>query len=209
MKTLYLASKSPSRRMLLDEAGITYTIIPQDADEFACDWTLPLEQLTRSIALYKMEHAILPSLTENNVIYVLTADSLVQDKSGTIHGKPETRDDAREKIKKIREGGRCGTTFCIDRKIFKNGGWQLQERIVETIVAEYHLDISDEWIDYYLDRCPIALQAAGGFAVEGFGAQFIKSINGSATTIIGLPVCEVRKALQELGFFDGIEDKEF
>ncbi|MGC2310014.1 MAG: Maf family protein [Candidatus Babeliaceae bacterium] len=204
MKKLYVASKSPSRRMLLDEVGIEYIIIRQDADELACDWTLPLEQLTQSIALHKMEHAVLPTLKENDIIFVLTADSLVQDTFGNVHGKPESRADAVEKIKKIRQGGRCGTSFCLDRKVFKNNKWELQERITETIVAAYQLDISDEWIEYYLDRYPIALEAAGGFAVEGFGSQFIKTINGSPTTIIGLPVCEVRKALQKLGFFEGI-----
>jgi septum formation protein len=203
MNKLYLASKSPSRRMLLDEAGIEYIIVRQDADELQCDWTLPIKELTRSIAIYKMEHAVLPTLPENEVIHVLTADSLIQDIFGTLHGKPENQADAREKIKKIRQGGICTTSFYLQKKIFKNKKWQVMQEIIETVSSEYELDIPDRWIEYYLHHQPLALQAAGGFAVEGFGSQFVKSIKGSNTNIIGLPVCEVRNALEKLGFFEG------
>ncbi|MCX5922118.1 MAG: Maf family protein [Candidatus Dependentiae bacterium] len=48
----------------------------------------------------------------------------------------------------------------------------------------------------------IALEAAHTIAIEEFGAQFLKVIHGSYLTIVGLPLFELREALEELDFFD-------
>src|SRR5579864_8294380 len=102
--SLYFGSKSQSRRMLLEEAHIPFRVIEQNADETACDWTLPLEQLVMSIALHKMEHVMLPAGNqEEEVCFVLTADTMSHDSSGTIHGKPIDRNDAIAKIKAARD----------------------------------------------------------------------------------------------------------
>jgi len=58
----------------------------------------------------------------------------------------------------------------------------------------------DKWIDFYLDRS-FAGRCAGGVAIKEFGAQFVKNIRGSHSAIIGLPMCELREALQEVGFY--------
>ena len=39
---------------------------------------------------------------------------------------------------------------------------------------------------------------AGGYAAQGRGASFIKSIRGSYTNVIGLPLCEVLEELRNL-----------
>ncbi len=46
----------------------------------------------------------------------------------------------------------------------------------------------------------ICLKIAGALHVEGYGSQFIKSIEGSYTAIIGLSMFELRKALQQLRY---------
>ena len=79
MKTtniLLLGSTSMSRQKLLKEASIQYKIVEQNADEKACDWSLPLQKLVECIAVYKMEQVILPKFNNNNYCYVLTADTL-------------------------------------------------------------------------------------------------------------------------------------
>lgn len=49
---------------------------------------------------------------------------------------------------------------------------------------------------------PFVYNSAGALFVEGFGAQFVKEVNGSYSAIIGLPMFEVREALEQIGFFD-------
>ncbi len=197
---LLLGSKSYSRQMLLKEAQIPFELVGQDADETACDWGLPLQQLIENIALYKMEHVVLPTGKEGDMCFVLTGDTMAQDGHGTINGKPADYADAIRKIKAARSGNRLVTAFCLDRKIYTNGAWEVDERIHQSVSAEYQFVIPDEWIDIYLEKS-LGLKASGAIAVEGFGAQFLKTISGSYSTIVGLPMFELREALERIGFF--------
>ncbi len=199
--TLYFGSKSQPRRTLLEEAQIPFIVVDQDADESQCDWGLPLQQLVLSIALYKMQHVILPDgKYEGDICFVLTADTMSHDKTGKIHGKPIDRDDAISKIKAARDGSFLCTAFCLDKKIWQSGKWEIQERVADIVSAEFIYYVADKWIDYYLERTPF-LDVSGGIAVENFGNQFLKTINGSYSTVIGLPLFEIRQALEELGFY--------
>lgn len=198
---LYFGSKSQSRRMLLEESQIPFVVVDQDADESQCDWGLSLPQLVLSIALYKMQHVILPNgERDGDVCFVLTADTMSHDKRGVIHGKPVDRADAIAKIKATREGSVLCTAFCLDRKVWRSGKWEIAERIADVVSAEFLFEISDEWLDIYLEKTPF-LDVSGGVAVEKFGNQFLKTVQGSYSTIIGLPLFEVRQALEKLGFF--------
>lgn len=199
---LYLASKSFSRKQLLVDARIPFTVIEQTADEQQCDWGLPLEQLVRLIAECKMKHAILPQSSVGSIIFVLTADTLAQDRAGNIHGKPSDYADATAKIKALRDGSRVCTAFCLQKMRLDENGWKIIDKIVEVVIAECVFFVDDCWIDYYFAEQSIALQAAGAMAIEQFGSQFLKSVHGSYTTIMGLPMFEVRRSLQQLGFFD-------
>lgn len=197
---LLLGSKSASRQKLLNEAKIPFTLIEQDVDETKCDWALPLEQVVESIALYKMQHLILPEGKEGDIAFVLTADTLSQDQEGSINGKPTDRTDAIAKIKAARNGSRLVTAFCLDKKIFRNNAWETEKRIVQCVHAEYQFLIPDHWIDIYIDNSP-ALNASNAIAIEDFGSPFLKTLTGSYSTIVGLPLYELREALESLDFF--------
>ncbi len=197
---LYLASQSLSRQQLLSEAKIPFELLTQTADEAACDWGLPLHKLVASIARYKMEHADLSGIDREKEIFVLTADTLSQDENGTIQGKPKDRADAIEKIKEARGGTRLCTGFCLDKKAWKNGQWQMVDRVEQVVHARYKFIIPDEWIETYLEKSP-GLNCSNAIAVEQYGGQFLKEVQGSYTAIVGLPLYEVREALEKLGFF--------
>lgn len=201
-KKLLLASTSQSRRMLLDQANIPFTLVAQHADEYACDWGLPLQQLVESIATHKMAQVDVPSGNhEGEYCFVLTADTLSEDAHGAISGKPVDKADAIEKIKIAREGMRTGTAFCLDRRVWRDGAWQLEQRIVRYVQATYTFSIPDEWIEIYFEKTYGQL-CSGAIAIEGFGGLFLKEIHGSYTTIVGLPLYELREALTEIYFFD-------
>lgn len=200
---LYLGSKSPSRQELLKQAYIPFALVGQDADETQCDWNLPLEQVVTQIALYKMEHVVLPVGKEENAIcFVLTADTLSLEPNGKVSGKPIDREDAIAKIKAAQKGWmRTATAFCLDKKVWKNSQWHLEERIQQWVAAEYVFHVPDEWIDIYLDQEERSAQASGAIAIEYFGIFFFKEIRGSFSTIVGLPMYELREALERIGFF--------
>lgn len=183
--------------------AIPFEVVGHQANEEACGWELPLEKLVETIATAKSEHVIIPDHADKQKsVFVLTADSLCCDSRGKIHGKPQSRDDAIAKIKALNGKGKVSSAFCLERKFFEDNSWIAQERILKTVTADYEFDLPDSWIDRYLQNVPFYMNISGGITIDGYGAQFLKSINGSYSTILGLPVFEVRQALEKIGFFE-------
>lgn len=197
---LLLASQSQSRRRLLSDAAIPFVLLEQSADERSCDWTLPLPQLVSTIAKHKMEQIIMPKGENGKELFVLTADTLTQDLQGNILGKPESREHAIAMIKAVRSGARVGTAFCLDKKVYRFDSWQTQQRIFSFVEAHCIFNVPDRWIDDYLTHS-FALNCSGSIALDGYGSQFFKSLQGSYTTVLGLPLVELRDALEKIGFF--------
>ena len=204
-KMLLLGSTSQSRQMLLKEALIPFQVIGHGADEDAVERSLPFKELLQAIARLKMEHVVLPNCyEEGEVVYVLTADSMGKDAQGIIHGKPKNEIDARAKIKALAQQSMTATAFCLDKKIMRNNKWTIEKRIERYVEATYEFIVPDAWVDRYLKHS-WAMIASGAIAVELYGNQFLKSINGSYSTIVGLPMVEFREALEEIGFFEESE----
>lgn len=201
MAILYLASGSQSRKDLLRLAHIPFIAISQTADEASCNWSLPLPQLVSAIARLKMDHAVIPPGSVGDVAFVLTADTLSMDMAGNIHGKPCTREEAIFMLKAARDGARLATGFCLDRFVWQDGAWYRERRIEQVVHAAYQFCVPDHWIDAYLAQSP-SFEVSNAIAVEGYGLQFLQTVDGSYTTILGLPLFELREALTTLGFFD-------
>ena len=127
---------------------------------------------------------------------------MVQDGTGKIYGKPSSKEEARSYIQALRDNpGQVGTAFCLDKKQFIDNTWQTIDRITKFVSAGYALDISDHWIDTYFEQVPEYLSIAGGLTIEEYGAQFLKTIDGSYGCAIGLPLYELRESLEIMGFF--------
>ncbi|MEX0849776.1 MAG: Maf family protein [Candidatus Dependentiae bacterium] len=202
MQTLYLGSSSQSRQMLLRDADIPFTLVKQSADETMCDWGLSLQQVVESIALYKMEHIILPKGKDGEVCFILTADTLTENSAGKLEGKPTDREDAITKLKSSRKGVRTGTAFCLERRVWKNNAWHVDVHLLKFVQASYIFHVPDNAIDFYLDNVPVI--GSGAIAIEGFGSQFLKTIDGSYTAVVGMPMYELRECLTQLGFFKAL-----
>jgi septum formation protein len=193
---LFLASGSLSRQTLLQQARIPFVLIKQDANEYDCDWTLPLEELVVTIALYKMEKAHLPTAHGERIV-VLTADTLPQDSQGIIHAKPKNREEAVAQIKALSGTCTVSTGFCLEEKRYLNGQWQTQKQICKAVTAECFFKIPDRLINTYLATTEL-LKNSTGITIENYGMQFLKEIHGSFSTILGLPMYELREALESL-----------
>lgn len=201
--TLLVGSSSASRKLLLEESKIPFTVIGHTAEEESVDHTLPLTELVQTIARLKMDHTIIPKTYTKEYAYVLTADSLGHDNNGKPLGKPTDRDDAIAKIMAI--NNQPSTNFvavCIDKKKKDaHGHWKTVERKEICIKNSFIFHVPEHWMDRYLDNS-WAMIAAGAIAIENYGAQFTKLVEGSFSGIMGLPMYEVRQALDTLGFFD-------
>jgi septum formation protein len=199
---LYLASSSLIRQQILRQAEISFTVIRQSANEeaYLCS---NIDDCVLAIAQAKLTHAHIPDgVSIGQIAYVLSADSLVQSSSGIIFGKPKKYEHAVSMLKELRKDlCRIVTGFCCAQMMWNGTQWQQEQLICQAVDAHIKLDISDQWIGIYLNKKPEALNSAGAFLVEEYGAQFIASIQGSYTTILGLPIYEVRKTLEKMGFY--------
>lgn len=207
MHTLFLASKSRSRRELLDFCRIPYQIVAQSADESQHP-DLPLLELVQYLAELKMAHVLLPPFSEAQnaqVSWVLTADTLGANAVGEICRKPVDRLDAIRMLKSYRAGATTATGYCIDRRRwnFNNSSWELEHRITGVASANYTFNVPDTCLDNYLDAAFSGisyLDVSGAVEIERYGVQYLGNIQGSYTAIVGLPMYEVRDSLAKLGF---------
>lgn len=199
---LCIASNSASRKRLLEHAKIPFQVIQQDADESLVSLDQSLSDIVTQIAQLKMKHAQIPAgQQEGEIRFVLTADTLGLTSQGRVLCKPVDRDDAISMLKDARLGTQTATGFCLRKLIWQHGAWIVLQEVIDFDQAESIFDVPDEFIDSYLDSIPF-LTVSGSISIEEAGGQFLKSMNGSYETIVGLPMFKIRQALFKMGFYE-------
>jgi nucleoside triphosphate pyrophosphatase len=184
---LILASKSPRRRKLLEQAGLKFSVIPSNIDETRIPLSSP-ETYVRMLSEVKAD-SVSQKFPEK---WVIGADTIVL-KNGDILGKPESKDDARTMLKKLSgQSHQVLTGYAIVCKA-KNKKFS---ETVKTDVLFKHL--TDEEIEWYIHTNE-PFGKAGSYAIQGIGSFLVKSIHGSYTNVVGLPVCEVIEFLIKEG----------
>ncbi|MGA9175982.1 MAG: Maf family protein [Desulfobacterales bacterium] len=184
---LILASKSPRRRYLLEQAGLKFSVIPSNIDETRIPPSSP-ETYVRILSEAKADD-ISKKYPEK---WVIGADTIVLN-NGNILGKPESRDDARTMLKQLSgQTHQVLTGYAICCKA-KN---RMFSETVKTDVLFKHL--THEEIEWYI-HTKEPFDKAGSYAIQGLGTFLVKSVHGSYTNVVGLPVCEVIEFLLKEG----------
>jgi len=176
---LILASKSPRRRKLLEQAGLTFSVIPSDFDESTVAVSTP-ESYVISLA----ESKALDISQKHPAAWIIGADTIVLI-DGKILGKPASINEARDMLQRLSDRThQVLTGYCICCKK-KN---RIFSETVKTDVRFKRLN--DAEIKWYIQTGE-PFDKAGAYAIQGMGTFLVKSINGSYTNVVGLPVCEV------------------
>lgn len=184
---LILASKSPRRRDLLNQAGLTFAVIPSAVDESSVPMTSP-EKHVRLLAEAKAGE-IAEQYPEN---WVIGADTIVVIQNSVL-GKPRTKDEARLMLESLSGNThKVLTGYCICCKAAQHSF----SETVETMVVFKPLTKTE--IDWYINTNE-PFDKAGGYAAQGLGTFLIKRVDGSYTNVVGLPVCEVVDYLVRAG----------
>lgn len=176
---LILASKSPRRRYLLKQAGLSFSVIPSSIDETSVPVSSP-ETYVKALSEAKAENVSIKFPEK----WVIGADTIVL-KDDAILGKPDSKAQARAMLKQL--SGQThqvltGYAICCKTKNRK------YSEIVKTQVLFKNL--TDKEIEWYINTKE-PFDKAGAYAIQGLGTFLVKSINGSYTNVVGLPVCEV------------------
>jgi septum formation protein len=185
---LVLASSSPRRRELLAQVGIVPDAIdPADIDERPQPQELPLRHAERLAA----EKARLVAQRHPGA-FILGADTVVAC-GRRILPKAETVDEARQCLALL--SGRRHRVYGGIAVITPAG--KLAQRRVTTSVAMKRLTPRE--IEDYLASKEWQGKA-GGYAIQGLAARFVRGIIGSYSNIVGLPLFETLALLEGQGF---------
>lgn len=184
---IYLASKSPRRKKLLQLLGIKFKVISVDLDEEVLDGEHPTLTVKR-LARQKLE------LAKNKIKsgIIITADTIVViDKE--IIGKPKNEEDAFKILKKL--SGKNHSVYT---------GFAIENLHTKQIIVDYEKTqvtfrkmSNDEILDYIKSGSP--MDKAGAYGIQDdYGAVFVRKINGCYYNVVGLPLQKVFMTLQKL-----------
>ena len=179
-KKLILASASPRRSELLSLIYPDFEIEASGIDESILSNETPMAYVER---VAEEKAAAIKTSSQN---FILAADTIVTLQQHIL-GKPKDPTDAVHMLTQL--SNRChhvitGVSLRTPKKI--------ETFSVITTVTFRHLHPA-EIEAYVATGCP--MDKAGAYAIQGGAAPFVRSINGSYTNVVGLPLCEVSEVL--------------
>ena len=184
---LILASVSPRRRDILTQIGIPFESVGSRIDETVLKKMRPTE-FACLMATRKAESA--QKVHERR--WILGADTLVVINK-RIFGKPRDDHDCRTMLGDLSgKRHRVITAFCI---LGPNGNKPHLDAVATRVDVK---ELSALEIEAYIETGE-PFGKAGAYAIQGIGAFMVEGIGGSYTNIVGLPVCEVVRALLACG----------
>ncbi len=176
---IILASQSPRRKYLLEQAGLEFSVIPSDVDESIVPITEPANYVK---VLAEAKAGDISDKYPDK--WVIGADTIVLI-DDTILGKPGSRKEAGEMLERL--SGQAHQVFTGYTITCKTKGHLFSDTVKTDV---YFKDLSDDEIEWYI-HTKEPFDKAGAYAIQGLGTFLVKKINGSYTNVVGLPVCEV------------------
>jgi septum formation protein len=195
---IYLASRSPRRKQLLESAGIRFRVhVPQEEE-------LPAPKLRRRVKAQEIveeiargkAHAAVKELRDKGVHngLVLSADTLVFFKQHVL-GKPKNKADARRMLMRLSANwhevytGVTALHFTPQR--VKENAIQIRTRV-------RFFKLKPALINWYLETGE-PFDKAGAYGCQGAGAALVREYRGSYTNVVGLPLGESLALLEKTG----------
>ena len=207
---ILLASASPRRAEILKRHGIEFIVDPANIDESAFPREEPEAYVLRIARAKASDRALISSKAKlADCALVLAADtSVIVD--GRILGKPLGFEDFSAMMGLLS----CNTHTVLsavavisldkalnqeqnqelNQEINRHTGTHIQSFVVKTNVGFRKLT-EQEIAAYWQTGEP--KDKAGGYAIQGLAAEFIQTIEGSYSNVVGLPVCETMQLLKD------------
>ncbi|MEE4212718.1 MAG: Maf family protein [Parvularcula sp.] len=190
MTDLILASKSASRRAMLDAAGVAYEAVPADIDERAVERRMEGAspgEIAEALSVAKAAEVA----KGHPGRLVLGSDSLVvvEDRR---YDKPASRKDAARHLAAF--SGKVMELHSAAALVEGDGC-----RWAHADCARLHVrELSSAFIEHYLEQeWPEIGFTVGCFRIEGIGVQLFDNIEGDQFTVLGMPLIPVLGALRD------------
>ncbi len=184
---LILASQSPRRKYLLEQAGLTFRVIPSRIDESALPPSAPADYVRQLAEAKALDVAVTHADS-----WVLGADTIVAVDDRML-GKPGSARDARAMLQRLSgKTHQVYTGYCLTHQ-------RSARHIADTARTDVVFkSLTDREIDWYIGTGE-PFDKAGAYAIQGLGTFLVRRISGSYTNVVGLPVCEVVEILLREG----------
>lgn len=188
MEKIVLASGSPRRKELMEQAGIPFVVQVSECEEKIT--SQKPEEVVLELS-HQKACAVADEMERETI--VVGADTVVA-LDGIIMGKPQDREDAFQMLKKLQ--GRThhvwtGVTIleCRGKEIYGKESFARK-----TEVEMYPMEEEEIW-DYINTGEP--MDKAGAYAIQGKALVFVKEIRGDYYNVVGLPIAELYQRLKK------------
>lgn len=188
MARLFLASRSPRRRQLLEQIGVRFETLPVDVPEQRRADETPRDYVRR-VARAKAR-AGLGSLADTDGAWVLGADTEVV-LEGEVFGKPADDREAATMLQRL-----CGRQHEVISCLWLISAAQEHEAACVSQVSMAALS-AERIAAYVATGEPDG--KAGGYAIQGRAAAFVEHLSGSYSGVMGLPLFETARLLRQCG----------
>ena len=198
-----LASGSPRRRELLEQAGVKFIVHTPEApvdESLEPDLAANPEEAAKKLAERKAGAVVQEVLAQNytGMLIVIGADTMVV-LDGKIYGKPRSLSDAKRMLREL-----SGRTHEVITAV---SVWMIAAPEADNISLGFRTfadvsrvtfrELTDEEITDYLAKGE-SFDKAGAYAIQGEGAALVDHYDGAWDTIVGLPAERLVKEFPDL-----------
>ena len=197
-ETIILASASPFRRKMLEDAGLSVEAVPAEIDERAVEKAVEGSGVTPQELAAILAEAKATEVSERMPgRLVLGADQTLSLGDEVLH-KPRDMEEARRRLLLL-----SGRTHELNSAVVLARDGAVLWRHVG--VAKLTMrDLDPGFIGRHLSRVgEKALSSVGAYQIESEGIQLFEAVEGDHFTIVGLPLLPLLAELRRLGAIDG------
>lgn len=192
MDAMILASSSPRRQEILKKLGIPFVVRPANIDETAPK-DIKIRDVPEFLAARKAAAVCRSYPAEEEPLWILGADTIIVYRN-RLYGKPASREEAVEFIRTLQ-----GHTHEVITGMALYSG-AVHDMTSRTSISKVTLaPMSDAEIEWYIGTGEWH-GAAGAYRIQGLASCFIERIQGTESSIMGLPIFELYDMLREHGY---------
>jgi septum formation protein len=197
-KKIILASGSPFRRRMLEDAGIAFTVERPSIDERAVEEAVADTGLRPDDLAQILAEAKAVDVSQNHPgAFVIGCDQTLSLGEELLH-KPADMEEARRRLLKL-----SGRTHQLNSAVVIAQDGEAIWRHVQ-VASLTMRDLDPGFIGRHLSAVgDAALSSVGAYQIEGKGIQLFDQVEGDHFTIVGLPLLPLLAKLRELGAIDG------
>ena len=190
--SIILASSSPRRSELLQNLGLKFSVVKPNFNESI--------EINENILNYIQRnsegkaYSIAENLDFMNKKNIIIAADTIVTLDNTLLEKPQNIDDAKYMLKLL--SGKTHTVHSSVSIIYKTK--EMQKRKTKYFTTKVTLStLNDKTIQEYIATGE-PFDKSGAYGIQGIGSSFVKSIEGSYTNVVGLPLHETLQIIDEI-----------